>query len=130
MKSAYQIKWVCFRFEAKKKIVKYVTKNTNAMVIGNVVLTHSKKDAETIKNNCIDTNYSKYHYFEITDKQFGLIRNTNVPYIGWDIKELLNLKKTKMPNLITNNNGNVTLIPVTNTQFIGSMVLGRTSFWL
>jgi len=130
MKSAYQGKWVCFRFEAKKKIVKYVTKNTYAMVIGNLVLTCSKKDAEQIRKNCIDTKYKNYHEFQITDKQFGKINFTNVDYNGYDVNHVVNYKKTKMPNLVVYDKGKIVLVPVTNMQFMGTTALNRTSLWI
>jgi hypothetical protein len=131
MKSAYQIKWTCLQFSSKNKIAKFVTKNTIAMVIGNVILTYSKGDIETIEKNISGKSYPKPHKFEITDKQFGLIRFTTKRFYELkSIKKLSTLKNTKMPNLLLNNNGWIALIPVTNKQFMGDANFGRKTFWL
>lgn len=128
-----QVKWYCFRFEAKKRIAKFVIKSTSTtMIIGNVVMTYSKKDADKIRENILDTPYNNCHQFEITDKQFGYITLTNADYNSVrNIEEICNLKKCKvLPNLLVNNFGKIALIPVTNMQFMGTQSLQRKSIWI
>lgn len=128
--SAYSVKWYCFKIGSKKNAPKYSTKGTFAMVIGNVVLTHSKTDAARIRKNISNTKCEPVHEFVITDKQFGLINLTQKDYSGWTIEEVEALKKCKMPHLVVNNNGRLAIIPVTNRQFIGTASLNRKSVWL
>ena len=132
--NSYQIKWNCFLIEGKKgkKIPKLITKNTfSCCIIGNVILTHSKIDAEKILKNIAGTKYENCKKFEITDKQFGLIQLTNVNYsMQNEVSEVIKLKKCSMPHLEVNNNGKIALIPVTNMQFMGTNALERKSIWI
>ena len=126
----YKIKWYCFKIGSKKRVPKYATKGTFSMVIGNIALTHSKKDAAKIRENILNTKCQPVHEFEITDKQFGLINLTQKNYQDWTIEEVELLKKCKLPHLVVNNNEKIALIPVTNMQFIGSPSLNRKSVWI
>lgn len=128
--NAYQIKWTCFYFESKKRVPNYVTKGCFAMVIGNLVLTHSASDVKRIKKNIIKTKSKNPKEFAITDKQFGLINLTNEPFVRWNMKKLESLKKCNLPHLVLNNNGNAAIVPVTNVQFMGTNTLNRKSFWM
>jgi hypothetical protein len=134
MKSQYQVKWNCFRFEGKKKIAKYVLKGTSAMVIGQLVLTPFKSDVARIEKNIANTAFAKPHRFEITDKQFGLISITNIPFEvaikEMSVNDICTFKLCKMPNLMLNNNGKMALVPVTNLQFMGTPVLERKTIWI
>jgi hypothetical protein len=131
VKSAYQVKWSCFRFEGKKKIAKYVLQGTSAMVIGQLVLTPFKSDVARIEKNIANTKFAKAHRFEFTDKQFGLINITHIPFSNqMPIEDICNFKKCKMPNLFLNNNGYMALVPVTNMQFMGTSSLERKTIWI
>jgi len=132
MKSAYQVKWSCFRFEGKKRIAKYVLKGTtSAMVIGNLVLVPFKSDVAKIEKNISNTLFSKPHRFEITDKQFGLINITHIPFdFNMSIDDISKHKKCSLPHLFLNNNGYMALVPVTNLQFMGTDALQRKSIWI
>lgn len=131
MVSAYKIFWYGFQIGAKKAVPKYASKGASSLIIGNVLLTHSKKDAEKIRKNIANTPCEGAHEFKITDKQFGLIKIfNNKPFAGWKMEDIEPLKNCNMPHLVVNNRGNIALIPITNKQFLGTDALQRKSIWL
>ena len=130
LNTKYSLIWTAFRFEAKKRIAKYVVKNTNALIIGNVVLVLNTQ-ATMIEKNILNTHYAKAHKFQITDAQFGLINLTSKEWNFQDsVEEVCKYKTCEMPALAVNNNGKLALIPVTNKQFLGTGALGRKTIWI
>jgi hypothetical protein len=127
--SAYRVKWHCLKLGAKKNVPKYATKGTNAMVIGNVLLTTSEVELLRVGKNISGTKCERgVRKFIITDKQFGLISLTNLNYHGWTFEDVERMKKCKIPQLVVNNNGKLALIPVTNIQFMGAPFTRKSLF--